>query len=382
MGINIPMIRNCNDDRTTASPEEGHGTVRIDRIDGIDYNLDLIGKSTTEPVVHWADPCTSAPPRSYRLQWRQLHEDWSTDRSTLVSENSMRVYSTVVPERSAYAVRIVDGSQAESILSSESIVPTPSNLLARKIELIVATYGGRYPWLKEVWQTVTSPRFKIIAGGCGTIGFACAFGSAIRIPQGVAITGPYQNLDSIDDVILSCHDGRLGIPSGQSERRTVESICSGATIVHELAHVYDYNAFGDDSPLPSAITYRFLDSEISKMNLDDRWQYYACTAAELFADLTLVAMHTNGDSLLDISEGYWSLCRQHADQNGVVTDFERFAAEAARMATDAFENQAIPSWFRESFQASDGSWNISAIREWMPNLDSLCSLQQESNSIC
>ena len=203
---------------------------------------------------------------------------------------------------------------------------TEENALSRIAKHdIVDKHADEHPWLLATWNWTNRP------------GFSYTIEEDLR----------YVGLASRSVIIIdrAYYVGRIVEPTSSNDATKFYEL-----LIHEMAHIYtEYGGSRQIVLPPNAIS-----------NANQYFGYYqrdiGCSRApshELFADAlasSVLELDRPGDSRgRGINGSYWRKCT-----------FRRIPAEALAVAAIAGQGK-IPSWFCQTFQKTDGSWDHEAL---------------------
>ena len=333
----LPRAVGCQQQTTSAGKPGPPDGVQIVRLDLIGHN----GHAAQPATVGWANPCSGGSADHYVVQWRRGHEDFGTERQRIVqSADPANAHWHEIPDQFAYAVRVIAVNRQGESPSPEVVVPTPANEVRSLLYEVVATFGGRYPWLREVGARMSQPDFNAFASYCGPTFSGCAQSSWISI---VNIGSDPSSLDE------------------QEARRqgwTPDLLKEGATAVHEMAHVY--HDLTDLAVNPAAIAAGrvYLNDFLDGIGVV---QEGYCRTTELYADIPGMLMSIDGLRRFGTA-AYWVSCRkQGRSLNSWLGDSSR-SQELTEVMRSIYVDQEVPQWFYDTYQRTDGSWDVEAIK--------------------
>ena len=244
--------------------------MQIVRLDLIGHN----GHAAQPATVGWANPCSGGSVDHYVVQWRRGHEDFGTERQRIVqSADPANAHWHEIPDQFAYAVRVIAVNRQGESPSPEVVVPTPANEVRSLLYEVVATFGGRYPWLREVGARMSQPDFNAFASDSGPPLYRPGWATSSSVSVVIAANSP---------------------PDEQEARRhgwTLDLLRGGRTAVHEMAHVYHDVTDVAVNPAAIAAGWVYLDDLLDDSGIVQEGD---CRTQELYADIPEYLMYLDG----------------------------------------------------------------------------------------
>ena len=334
----LPRAVGCQQQTTSAGKPGPPDGVQIVRLDLIGHN----GHAAQPATVGWANPCSGGSVDHYVVQWRRGHEDFGTERQRIVqSADPANAHWHEIPDQSAYTVRVIAVNRQGESRSPEVVVPTPANEVRALLYEVVATFGSRYPWLLEVGALMSQPDFNTFAS---------------RSPPPLNRSG-WATANAVSVVIAD-----KSPPDEQETRRqgwTLDLLRGGATAVHEMAHVYHHMTDLPVNPAAIAAGRVYLNDLLDDSGIVQEGD---CRTVELYADIPEYLMYLDGLTT-SLTLGYWNSCRSEQGlRRGEWPSVDRWQ-ELTEVMRSIYVDQEVPQWFYDTYQRTDGSWDVEAIKE-------------------
>ena len=284
--------------------------------------------SITGVKASWEEPSANVndPPDYHLLQWREYHEDFSSERQqefqptdqSLSGDGMYRKKGIFIPDLKAYKLRVILVYGLLHVDSREALVLTPINTLIENIEKrVVEQYSDEHPWLSETWNYMRQNKMLI------------------EHNSELEYTGWVQAEVQVDHPLSRTRATYL-----QFSRLVA---ISDTLHIHELAHIYTFTNDLSKNPGGLAIAQLYFNRLAANSGSRD------CKGFELYADAATAFVIPGGET------GYW-------EDGCPFAGSSQSTPEALEVVRQAFAGR-MPDWLHEAYGDADGSLNLAHIWE-------------------